>query len=92
MGNTININYFVVNSFDGIDFIRFDDVLCTSANQTFNDMFEDYENIDELSLIEGLSGYYFSHGESFNGLFIKPQNMERFNTVKNWAIEYYNEV
>jgi hypothetical protein len=91
-GEYENINYHVVNMFDDIDFLRFGNVFCTSANQTFNDMFDDFDNIDELSLIEGLSGYYFSHGESFDGLLIKPENMEKFNSIKDWAIGYYDEV
>jgi hypothetical protein len=91
-GEYENINYNVVDTFDGIDFVRFGNVLCTSVNQTFNEMFGDYDNIDELSLIEGLSGYYFSNGESFDGLFIAPENMERFNSIKDWAVEYYDEV
>ena len=90
-GEYDNINYHVVNTFDGIDFVRFGDVLCSSANQTFNEMLGDYDNVDELSLIQGLSGYYFSNGESFNRLMINPENMERFNTIKGWAIEYYDE-
>ena len=90
-GEYDNISYHIVDSFDGIDYIRSDDVLCTSANQTFNDMLSDYDNIDELALIEGLSGYYFAHGESFDGIAIAPENMERFDSIKNWAIEYYDE-
>ena len=90
-GEYDNINYNVVDTFDGIDFVSFDDVLCTSVSQTFNDMLDDFNNIDMQSLIEGLSEYYYSNGESFSGLYIKPENMERFNSVKDWAIEYYNE-
>lgn len=86
-----NINYHLVDSFDGIDAVPFGNVLCTSASQTFNDMLSDFDNIDEQSLIEGLAGYYYSHGESFDGLDINPENMERFNSIKDWAIEYYNE-
>jgi hypothetical protein len=90
-GEYDNINYCVVDTFDGIDYIRFGNVLCASANQTFNEMLADYNNVDELSLIEGLSGYYFTHGESFDGLVIKPENIERFESIKDWAIEYYDE-
>jgi len=86
-----NINYYLVDSFDGIDYIRFDDVLCTSANQTFNDMLRDYDHVDEQSLVEGLSRYYYMHDTSFDGLIIKPENMEYFNSLKDWAIEYYDE-
>ena len=86
-----NIDYYIVDSYDGIDYSRFGDVLCTSVNQTFNDMLFDYSNVDEQSLVEGLSRYYYTHGTSFGGLIIKPENMDYFNSIKDWAIEYYNE-
>ena len=86
-----NIDFRVVDSFDGIDHIRFGDVLCTTANQTFNDMLYDYSSVDEQSLVEGLSRYYYTHGTSFDGLIIKPENMAHFNSVTNWAIEYFYE-
>ena len=86
-----NINYHIVDTFENIDTVSFDNIRCTSVNQTFNDMFEDFDNIDEQSLIEGLSKYYFTHGESFDGLSIKPENIELFNARKDWAIEYYSE-
>jgi hypothetical protein len=58
-----------------------------------NEMLANYDNIeetiDEQSLIEGLSDYYFSHGESFDGLEINPKNLARFNEIKEWAIEYH---
>ncbi|MCL1809571.1 MAG: hypothetical protein FWG42_07410 [Clostridiales bacterium] len=91
-GEYDNVNYCLVSTFDGIDYVRFGDVLCTSANQTFNDMLGDFDNIDEQSLIEGLSGYYFSHGESFDGLKINPRYTKQFEAIKDWAIEYYDEV
>ena len=90
-GDYENINYYVVDTFDGIDYIRFGDVLCTSVSQTFNDMLADLNNIDEQPLVEGLSRYYFTNGRSFDGLAIRPENMERFNSVKDWAVEYYDE-
>ncbi|MDR1765447.1 MAG: hypothetical protein LBR77_05045 [Lachnospiraceae bacterium] len=78
-----NVNYCLVDSFDGIDYARFDDVLCATPSQTFNEMLANYDNmvetIDEQSLIEGLARYYFSHGRSFDGLAIKPENLARFN-------------
>ena len=87
-----NINYHVVDAFDGIEIIRFGNIMCTSVNQTLNDMLADYDNIDEQSLIEGMSRYYYLNGKSFDGLSIKPENRERFNLIKDWAIEYYDEV
>ena len=90
-GEYSNINYHIVDTFENIDYIRFGDVLCTSPSQTFNDMLSDFDNIDEQSLVEGLSGYYYSNNESFDGLDIKPEHMDRFNSIKDWAIEYYDE-
>jgi hypothetical protein len=51
-------------------------------------MLEDCENIDELALIEGLAEYYHMHGESFAELSIKPCNADRFNSMKDWAVEF----
>ena len=39
-------------------------------------MLADFDNVDEQSLIEVLAGYYFSHGESFDGLSIDPENID----------------
>jgi len=47
---------------------------------------DDFDNIDEQALIEGLSRYYYTHGNSFGGLDIKPENMERFNSVRDWRL------
>ncbi|MDR1421910.1 MAG: hypothetical protein LBI64_03485 [Coriobacteriales bacterium] len=93
-GEFENITYCLVDSFDSIDHVRFGDVLCATPNQTFNEMLANYDNmdetIDEQALIEGLARYYFSHGESFDELEIWPENLARFNEVKDWAIEYHN--
>jgi hypothetical protein len=91
-GEFENINYHIVDTFDGIDFVCFDNVLCTSVNQTVNDMLDDFDDIDEQSLVEGLSRYYYSNRKSFDGLYIKPENTTRFNSIKDWAVEYYDEV
>ena len=89
-GKYENVNYHVVDTFDGIDCTEIRGLRCTSINQTFNDMFENFDNIDEQSLIEGLAKYYFTNGESFDGLMIKPENMDLFNSRKEWAMEYYS--
>ena len=90
-GEYENVNYHIVDSFDGIDTIRIGDVLCTSVNQTINDMLADFDSIDEQSLAEGLSRYYFNNGESFSGLAIRPENREQFEFMKDWAVTYYDE-
>ena len=90
-GQFDNIEYHIVNSFDDIEYLNFDGVLCTTVNQTINDMLSDYDNIDELAFLEALSNYYFANNESFDNLKIKPENRDVFNQVKQMAIEYYCE-
>lgn len=86
-----NINYRIVDNFDGIETVKVGNLLCTSIDQTINDMLHDFDEIDEQALIEGLSRYYFMNGESFKGLKVLSENMEIFNRIKDWAIEYYDD-
>jgi len=85
-----NINQYIVDSFDGIEVVNFGELLCTSLNQTINDMLRDYDVIDEPSLVQALAGFYCRNGKSFDGLQIEPQNAERFDSIKDWAIEFYD--
>ena len=92
LGDFVNLHCYIVDSFDDIDYVRIGNVLCTSVSQTINDMLADFDSIDEQPLVEGLSRYYYTNGKSFGGLQIRPENMTRFNSVKDWAVEYYDEV
>ena len=85
-----NVNCFVVSDFENIDIITRFGLRCTSINQTFNDMLRNFDIIDEQSLVQGLSDYYYMNGESFDNLKIDPLYVEIFNSIKDWAIEYYN--
>ena len=96
VGEHENINYHVVDTFDGIDIVRVGGLLCTTASQTFNDMLSMYgtpdeSDVDEQALVQGLSNYYFSNGESFEGLHILPENASQFDSLKEWAVEYYDD-
>jgi len=90
-GQYENIRYHIVDSFDGIDFIRHRSVLCSSVGQAVNDMLDDFDDADEQALVEALSKYYYAHNKSFDGLYIKPENLERFESIKEWAVDYYKE-
>jgi hypothetical protein len=85
-----NINWNLVDGFDGMDIINIGKLRCTSFNQTVNDMLRDYDTIDEPSLVQGLADYYFSNAKSFAGLLIAPQYADRFEAIKDWATEYYS--
>lgn len=87
-GEYDNINYRIVESFDNIDYFKKDNTLCTTFTQTINDMLADFDHTDELALTEALCNYYYEHGETFDGLFIKPESQAIFDTLKTLAIEY----
>lgn len=90
-GKYDNINYHIVGSFDNIDFIRHRNVLCSSFEQAINDMLDDFDNADEQALSEALCKYYYAHGKSFDGIYVKPENLDRFEYFKEWAINYYED-
>jgi hypothetical protein len=54
-------------------------------------MLRDIDHIDEQPLVEALATYYYRNGNSFDGLVIEPGNHNVFNTVRDWAINYYDE-
>jgi hypothetical protein len=89
-GEYENIDYRVVDTFDNIEIVKVGNLLCTSINQTINDMLREFDYVDEQSLLEALSDYYFGHNKSFDGLTVDPPNIELFGSVKKWALEYHS--
>ena len=79
----------IIEDLEAIEYIRFENVLCSSPSQAVNDMLSDFEHSDETALVEALSKYYYSHEESFSGLNIKAENQKRFEELKDWAINYF---
>ena len=79
----------IIEDLEAIEYIHFENVLCSSPSQAVNDMLSDFEHSDETALVEALSKYYYSHEESFSGLNIKKENQKRFEELKDWAINYF---
>ena len=88
-GEYENINYNIVDNFNNINYTRYGNILCTTFEQTLNDMLLNLNDIDEMALTEALSNYYFSHNESFDGLNIYPENKSAFEYIKPLAAQYY---
>jgi hypothetical protein len=88
-GRYENVNYEIVDSFEGIECLELNGVLCTSPSLTFNELLADAGDVPLQHLLEGLADYYNGNGRSFDGLDIDPVNLERFNAVKEWAVRYY---
>jgi hypothetical protein len=90
-GEYENINYRIVDSFDNLSIVSYNDVRSTCVNQTINDMLSDFDNVDEQALVEALATYYYLHNDSFDGLVVELENQDIFDSIKDWAIDYYNE-
>jgi hypothetical protein len=85
-----NINWHIVDGLDGLDIVNIAGLRCTSLNQTVNDMLRDYDIIDEQSLVQALAGFYYRNGGSFDDLRIAPRYADLFDTIKDWAIGFYD--
>ena len=79
----------IIPSFDTVDYERRNGLLCTTVNQTINDLLR--ADGDNQVIQESLADVYFSNGESFDSLHIEKELLPRFDKYKVWAMEYYNE-
>lgn len=87
-GKFENIRYLIVESFEQIEYVAIDNVLCSTLNQAINDLLSDNFS-DNHALCKALGNYY-SRNNSFDGLRINSENVERFNFLKDSAINFYN--
>ena len=62
----------------------------TDFNRTLSDSLANEALLDMQGITEALSKYYYSNGESFNGLSVAPEYQERFEALANEAINYYD--
>lgn len=61
----------------------------TNLNRTLSDALANETILDMQGITEAVSRYYYSHGESFDGLSVAPEYQERFELLANEAIDYY---
>ncbi len=79
LGNHISSHH--VNSRSGLRYTNF--------NRTVYDAFANESILDMQGITEAVSKYYYSNGDSFEGIFIAPEYQDRFERLANEAIEYY---
>ena len=63
----------------------------TDFNRTISDALANESILDMQGTIEALSRYYYTHGESFAGLSVDPGYQDRFESLTNEAIDFYDE-
>ena len=64
-------------------------LLYTDFNRTLSDAFANEAILDMQGITEAVSRYYYSNGDSFEGLSISPEYQDRFERLAEEAIEYY---
>lgn len=80
---------YLLPSFDVVEHENRLGLLCTTVNQTINDLLR--ADGDNQVIQESLADVYFSNGESFDSLRIEQDLLPLFEKYKVWAMEYYNE-
>lgn len=65
------------------------ELLYTDFNRTVHDAFANESILDMQGITEAISRYYYSNGESFEGIFVAPKYQDRFERLAREAIEYY---
>lgn len=63
----------------------------TDFNRTVSDALANESILDMQGTIEALSRYYYANGESFEGLSVAPEYQDRFESLADEAIAYYDE-
>ncbi|MBR3563509.1 MAG: helix-turn-helix domain-containing protein [Clostridia bacterium] len=68
-----------------------DGLYYTDFNRTVNDALANEHILDMQGITEALSNYYYSNGESMEGISVAPIYQERFELLARDAIDYYND-
>ncbi len=64
-------------------------LLFTDFNRTIIDALANEAILDMQGITEALSRYYYTNGDSFDGIFVTPEYHERFSRLADEAIDYY---
>ena len=62
----------------------------TDFNRTLSDALDNEDILDMQGITEALSKYYYTHDDSFEGLCIPPRYQNRFESLADDAIHYYD--
>lgn len=61
----------------------------TNFNRTLSDALANEDILDMQGVTEALSKYYYTNGDSFDGIFVVPEYYDRFTNLAQEAIDYY---
>ena len=61
----------------------------TDFNRTLSDALANESILDMQGITEALGNYYYSHNESFDGIYVPPEYTQRFESLAADATDYY---
>ena len=64
-------------------------LLYTDFSRTVSDALANEAILDMQGITEAISRYYYTNGDSFDGISVAPEYQQRFERLANEAIEYY---
>lgn len=77
------------NQINPIDVQNEDGLSFTNFNRTLLDALANESILDMQGITEAVSRYYYTHGESFEGIFVLPEYQKQFEQLAQDAIAYY---
>ena len=77
-----NVSHYSVMEKHGLKF--------TDLNRTLADALANEHILVMQGITEAVSKYYYTNGESFNGLSVAPEYQDRFEVLAGDAIDYYD--
>ncbi len=77
------------NEIDSASVVNDGELLFTNFNKTLNDAISNESILDMQGITEALSMYYFTNGESFEGISVAPEYKEQFEVLADDAVNYY---
>lgn len=77
------------NQINSLDVKTKNGIAFTSFNRTLSDALANESILDMQGITEALSRYYYTHADSFDGIFVPPEYQPRFEQLSREAITYY---
>ena len=77
------------NSISPIDVQKKNGLSFTSFNRTLSDALANESILDMQGITEALSRYYYTHADSFDGIFVPPRYQKQFEQLAQDAVDYY---
>lgn len=77
------------NQISPLDVQKKNGLAFTSFNRTLSDALANESILDMQGITEAVSRYYYTHGDSFTGIFVPPEYQRQFERLAQDAVEYY---